>query len=100
MSKKQVTTILVLVLVCAVILIFPLLTIRDSEFGGADGAAEELISRVDPDYEPWAESILELPGGETESLLFCLQTALGAVVIGFGFGYLVARKKYCGEEAV
>lgn len=99
MSKKQVTTILVLVLICAAILIFPLMTIRDSEFGGADGAAEEAIAQVDPDYEPWAESILEPPGGETESLLFCLQTALGAVVIGFGFGYLVARKKYRGEEA-
>ena len=99
MSKKQVTTILVLVLICAAILIFPLMTIRDSEFGGADGAAEEAIAQVDPDYEPWAESILEPPGGETESLLFCLQTALGAVVIGFGFGYLVARKKFRSEEA-
>ena len=99
MSKKQVTTILVLVLICAASLIFPLMTIHDSEFGGADGAAEEAIAQVDPDYEPWAESILEPPGGETESLLFCLQTALGAVVIGFGFGYLVARKKYRSEEA-
>ena len=99
MSKQQVTTILVLVLICAAILIFPLMTIHDSEFGGADGAAEEAIAQVDPDYEPWAESILEPPGGETESLLFCLQTALGAVVIGFGFGYLVARKKYRSEEA-
>ena len=99
MSKKQVTTILVLVLICAAILIFPLMTIHDSEFGGADGAAGEASALVDPDYEPWAESILEPPGGETESLLFCLQTALGAVVIGFGFGYLVARKKYRSEEA-
>ena len=99
MSKQQVTTILVLVLICAAILIFPLMTIHDSEFGGADGAAEEAIAQVDPDYEPWAESILEPPGGETESLRFCLQTALGAVVIGFGFGYLVARKKYRSEEA-
>ena len=99
MSKKQGTTILVLGLICAAILIFPLMTIHDSEFGGADGAAEEAIAQVDPDYEPWAESILEPPGGETESLLFCLQTALGAVVIGFGFGYLVARKKYRSEEA-
>ena len=99
MSTTQVTTILVLVLICAAILIFPLMTIHDSEFGGADGAAEGAIAQVDPDYEPWAESILEPPGGETESLLFCLQTALGAVVIGFGFGYLVARKKYRSEEA-
>ena len=90
---------MVLVLICAAILIFTLMTIHDSEFGGAGGAAEEAIAQVDPDYEPWAESILEPPGGETESLLFCLQTALGAVVIGFGFGYLVARKKYRSEEA-
>lgn len=99
MEKKKVMTILILLALCAVILIFPLLTIRDSEFGGADGAAEEVIAAVDPDYEPWAESLIALPGGETETLLFCLQAALGAVVIGFGFGYLVARKKYRAEEA-
>ena len=99
MEKKKITTILILVILCAVILIFPLMTIKDSEFGGADGAAEEAIAVVDPDYEAWADPILEPPGGETESLLFCLQTALGAIVIGFGFGYLVARKKYRSEEA-
>ena len=99
MEKKKITTILILVILCAVILIFPLMTIKDSEFGGADGAAEEAIAVVDPDYEAWADPILEPPGGETESLLFCLQTALGAIVIGFGFGYLVARKKYRAEEA-
>lgn len=99
MEKKKITTILILVILCAVILIFPLMTIKDSEFGGADGAAEEAIAVVDPDYEAWADPILEPPGGETESLLFCLQTALGAVVIGYGFGYLVARKKYSPKEA-
>ena len=99
MEKKKIVTILILIALCAVILVFPLLTIHDSEFGGADGAAEEVIAAVDPDYEPWAESLIALPGGETETLLFCLQAALGAVVIGFGFGYLVARKKYRAEEA-
>ena len=81
MEKKKITTILILVVLCAVILVFPLMTIKDSEFGGADGAAEEAIAVVDPDYEAWADPILEPPGGETESLLFCLQTALGAIVI-------------------
>lgn len=99
MEKKKVITILILVALCAVILVFPLMTIKDSEFGGADGAAEEAIAVVDPDYEAWADPILEPPGGETESLLFCLQTALGAIVIGYGFGYLVARKKYSPKEA-
>ena len=99
MEKKKITTILILVILCAVILIFPLMTIKDSEFGGADGAAEEAIAVVDPDYEAWADPILEPPGGETESLLFCLQTALGDIVIGYGFGYLVARKKYSPKDA-
>ena len=99
MEKKKIIAILILVALCAVILVFPLMTIQDSEFGGADGAAEEAIAVVDPDYEPWAESLIELPGGETESLLFCLQTALGAIIVGYGFGYLVARKKYSPKEA-
>lgn len=99
MEKKKIITIFILVLLCAAILILPLMTIQDSEFGGADGAAEEVIAVVDPDYEAWADPILEPPGGETESLLFCLQTALGAIVIGYGFGYLVARKKFSPKEA-
>lgn len=93
MSKKTLIVVALLIL-CAVIVVFPLMTIKDSEFGGADGAAKDAISVVDPDYVPWADSILAPPGSETESLLFCLQAALGAGVLGFGFGYLVARKKY------
>ena len=85
---------LVLVLVCALIAVIPLASIQDSEFGGADGEAEGVIMEINPDYEPWAESFLEPPGGETESLLFCLQAAIGAGVIGIGFGYLFARNKY------
>lgn len=85
---------IILILLCALIAIIPLTYIKDSEFGGADGEAEDLIAEVAPDYEPWAESILEPPGGETESLLFCLQAALGAGVIGLGFGYLIARNKF------
>lgn len=99
MSKNKIVTILVLLLVCVVIAVFPLMTITDSEFGGADGQAEEAIALVNPSYQPWAESPLEVPGGETESLLFCLQAAIGAGVVGFGFGYLVARKKFSKTEA-
>ena len=99
MGKKRIAAILILLVLCAVILIFPLMTLKDSEFSGSDGAAEEAIAAVDPDYEAWAEPILTPPSGETESLLFCLQAALGAIVIGYGFGYLAARKKYSPKEA-
>lgn len=66
--------------------IIPLLLIRDSEFGGADVAAEEAIIEVAPDYEPWFAPLIEPPGGETESLLFALQSALGSGLIGYFFG--------------
>lgn len=91
---KTVKLTIVLFLIIVAIAVIPLLTISDSEFGGADGAAEEAITAINPDYVPWFSSILEPPGGETESLLFCLQAGLGAGVFGFGFGYLVARKKF------
>lgn len=97
---KNSSKITLLLLACVVIAVFPLLTIKDSEFGGADGEAEGIIMEVNPDYEPWAESIIEPPGGETESLLFALQAALGAGVIGLGFGYLLGRKKFMKEVNV
>ena len=90
-SKKNL--IIVLLILCVLIAGIPLLVIKDSEFGGADGAAEDVISEVDPNYEAWASPILEPPGGETESLLFCLQAAIGAGVLGFGLGVLKERYK-------
>lgn len=84
---------IVLLIIIIVIGVFPLLMIKDSEFGGADGKAEELIQEINPDYEPWAKNIIELPGGETESLLFALQAALGAGVIGYVLGYLKGERK-------
>ena len=84
---------IVLLLACALLAIFPLATISDSDFGGADGQAEEIIAQIAPDYEPWAENILEPPGGETESLLFCLQAAFGAGILGLGFGYFIGRSQ-------
>lgn len=91
--------VVILLAICVVIAVVPLILINDSEFGGADGQAEEVIAEINPEYEPWAESPIELPGGETESLLFALQAALGAGVIGFGFGYLIARKNFKPKAA-
>lgn len=56
-----------------------------AEFGGADGQGEDQISTIDPDYQPWFESIWS-PPGEIESLLFATQAAIGASIIGWFIG--------------
>lgn len=97
--KNRGKLVLILVALCIVIAVIPLIFIKDSEFGGADGAAEEIITEMNPDYEPWAKSFIAPPGGETESLLFCLQAGIGCIILGYGFGYLIARKKYAQSHA-
>ncbi|WNY28353.1 Cobalt transport protein CbiN [Methanimicrococcus stummii] len=95
--KFKVEYLLVIALVLFAIFFVYVTTISDSEFGGADGEAEDLIYELNPDYEPIAEPLWEPPGGETESLLFCLQGAIGALIIGLFFGYYYAMKK-CKKE--
>ena len=63
----------------------------EEAWGGADGEAAELIESTG--YEPWFEPIWEPPSGEIESLLFALQAAIGAMVIGYTFGYWQGSRK-------
>ncbi|HZG70887.1 MAG TPA: energy-coupling factor ABC transporter substrate-binding protein, partial [Chondromyces sp.] len=74
--------------------VVPLAVMDEAEFLGADGEAEAKIAEISPDYEPWFQSIWEPPSGEVESLLFSLQAAAGAIVIGYVIGFGRARKKY------
>lgn len=99
-AKKNIAVInLILALLVAALTVIPLFVAGDAEFGGADGEAEELIAEIRPDYEPWFSPVFEPPSGEIESLLFVLQAAIGAGVIGFGFGYLKGRHRNTDGEA-
>lgn len=77
-----------LALLAAVVLLaaLPLLLLPGASFGGADGAAQAAIGQIAPDYQPWAAPLARPPGAETEGLLFALQAALGAGLIGYFFG--------------
>ena len=98
--KKRNYTVLALIILAALIIIFPLFWLRGAEFGGSDGQGSEMVDEVTGgEYEPWFDPVLEtliggeLPG-EMETLFFCIQTGIGVGIIAFCFGYLVARKKY------
>lgn len=89
---------LILLLIVVAIVLVPLVFMGDSEFSGADGEAEGVISEIAPEYEPWVEPFWEPPSGEIESLLFSLQVAIGAGTFGYIFGMLKERKKIASNR--
>lgn len=62
-------------------------------FAGADDKAKDMISEINPDYQPWFKSVIEPASGEIASMLFALQAALGAGFIGYYLGSAVTREK-------
>jgi len=98
--KTKTRTVVILIVLALIITLAPLFIIRGAEFEGSDGQGTEMIYEVTEDgYEAWFDPILEtLIGGEIpgemETLFFCLQTGIGVGILAYGFGYLVARKKY------
>lgn len=67
----------------------------NGEFGGSDDSGGEKAEEYG--YEPWTDNWMadigfELPG-ETESFLFAVQAAIGAIIIGYFIGMNAQRKK-------
>lgn len=83
---------LILIIIVILISVIPLLTLKNAEFAGADGLAETAVTEIAPNYKPWFSSIYEPASGEIESLLFALQAAIGAGVMGFILGRITAKK--------
>lgn len=94
MVDKKPIILLALVVIIAVIplVIYSGLGENEGYFGGADDAAGDAIKETG--YEPWYNSIWEPPSGEIESLFFALQAAIGAIIIGYVFGY------YKGQDSM
>lgn len=89
-SLMKQNLLIVLAIVAIVVGVFSY--VDNSEFGGADGQAEEYIIEANPNYEPWFSNIWEPPGSEIESLLFALQAAIGAGIFFYVIGYYKGKK--------
>jgi cobalt/nickel transport protein len=92
MNKRP---IILLILVIAIV-IFPLALYNgqgeeNGYFGGSDDAAGTFIEETG--YQPWFNSIWEPPSGEIASLLFAVQAAIGALIIGYVLGYWNGQSK-------
>lgn len=102
--SRNVKIVVVSLIAIILLILVPLFVLKDAEFGGSDDAGSVKVEEVTgEEYEPWFTPVLEQMiggelSGEVESLFFCVQTGLGVGVLAYGFGYLVARKKYGGMQ--
>jgi cobalt/nickel transport protein len=65
----------------------------EEAFAGSDNKAQALIGEIAPDYQRWLEPLLTPASSQIESLLFALQAAIGAGIIGYWLGTSVARER-------
>jgi cobalt/nickel transport protein len=56
------------------------------QFKGTDDLASQAIEGARPGFKPWMRPIWHPPSAEVESLLFALQAAVGAGVLGYVIG--------------
>jgi cobalt transport protein len=94
MAQNNTTLYIVCFAVVAIIVVGTLLLVP-GEYGGSDDAGGEAAE--DYGYKPWTDNWManlgfELPG-ETESFLFAVQAAIGAIIIGYFIGVNSARKQ-------
>ncbi|MBC7766331.1 MAG: energy-coupling factor ABC transporter permease [Hyphomonadaceae bacterium] len=89
-----------LIVIVIAMTVAPLVLNKDAKFEGADAQANQLITQIDKNYKPWAMPFWQPPSGEVESLLFAVQAALGAGIIGYTLGYMRGKKKRTDAENV
>lgn len=92
MEKRHI----IMLLMVAALIIFPLAIYNGKAgsgelFSGSDSQGTELITSEG--YKPWFNSIWEPPSPEIESLIFSLQAAIGALIIGYFIGYYNGKQK-------
>ncbi len=104
MSKKDKGLIAVMLVIIVLIMIIPLLTLKNAEFGGSDDSGSQVVEEINgEEYVTWFTPIIEtiIDGelsGETECLLFCIQTGIGVGIIAYNMGRFVERKKLEEKE--
>lgn len=94
MSELKKLTLIVAALISVIVLVtafLPNIMGLNPRWLGADDAAAAAISSSG--YEPWFSPIWEPPSREIESLLFSLQAAIGAGIIGYIAGWYRGRKE-------
>jgi cobalt/nickel transport protein len=94
MSRKLELIVFVLLLIFAA-QFFYISSTTNADYSGADDKPEGVINDITGGtYKRIMNPVWEPPSGEIESLLFALQAAIGAGILGYFFGYYRAKKSY------
>ncbi len=86
--KKKYLYIIIIGLVLA-IFILPFVINSGGSFSGTDGQGPDQITSSG--YTPWIQPLGYVPDATGEIVIFSLQVAIGAVIIGYFVGYLRAK---------
>lgn len=81
---------IILLLAAVMIVAAPIILSLPGDYGGTDDLAAEAVE--DTGYEPWFETLWS-PSENVEGLIFNLQVALGAGLLGFVLGRVSARRE-------
>ena len=93
MKNKKVFINIILIAIVLILAIIPFVIRNGAEFTGTDDKAEKVILDIQSDYKPWFKPMWQPPSGQVESLLFSLQAAIGAGVIGYYIGRTSKKKE-------
>lgn len=92
-------TSVLLLLAAAAITVAPLvLPGIEGSFSGTDDVASTAIAAARPGYVRWILPVWEPPSKEIESLLFALQAAAGAGVLGYVLGRRHGSRRRDGDD--
>ena len=92
MGNKHIIMLLLAVIIVAIpFFLFGSKDAQQGYFNGSDDKASQAIEQTG--YHPWFSSVWTPPSSEMEGLLFSLQAAIGALIIGYFIGYYSGRKK-------
>ncbi len=76
---------IILMIAVVLLVVLPLAFVKGS-FGGSDDQGSAAVASSVKNFKPWAHPLWTPPSPEIESLLFALQAAIGAGVIGYVLG--------------
>ena len=87
MKRINLLLLAIVLVLLATPLLLPVPDGLNEPFPGADDRGKAAIIASHPDYKPWFTPLWEPPSEEIVNLMFALQGALGAGLLGYYIGF-------------